>query len=257
MLLTDGRPNTVEDLRAYESGIIDIAAVERIDLKVKLGLAGDEVAGEVLDFLVDEGRATDPRATDRRRLGIFDVVVTPQIQRWHAAQTLAVTYRDAFHNQLNSRYRAQFEEYRRLAREFRFQALRFGIGIVFAPIAKAQLPIVGFASGTIEATLFYVQVSWVGAGGAESEPSKQTTSDGMQDHLPSIAMDPEAAPAGVTGFNVYVGFTPDTLALQTTTPVPLGDTFVQSSDVLLNGRAPGLGQQPDVFVTGTRVIRRA
>jgi hypothetical protein len=257
MLITDGRPNSIEDLRAYESGIIDVATVERIDLKAKLGLAADEIGGEVLDFLVDEGRASDPRATDRRRLGIFDVVVTPQIKRWHAAQTLAVTYRDAFHNQLNSRYRAQFEEYRDLAREFRFQALRFGVGVVFQPIPRAPLPIVGFAPGTIEATLFYVQVSWVGAGGAESEPSRQTTTDAVQYHLPSISMDPESAPAGVTGFNVYMGLTPDTLALQNTSPVALGDIFVQSSDVLLNGRAPGAGQEADMFVTGTRVIRRA
>jgi hypothetical protein len=39
MLLTDGNPNTAEDLRAYESAILGVANTESIDLGVKLELA--------------------------------------------------------------------------------------------------------------------------------------------------------------------------------------------------------------------------
>jgi len=53
MLLTDGSPNTTEDLRAYESGILGLANSETIDLGVKLALATEEIAEDVLDFLLD------------------------------------------------------------------------------------------------------------------------------------------------------------------------------------------------------------
>ena len=44
---------------------------------------------------------SDPQSTMRRARGVSDVVVTPQLKRWHAIHTLGVVYRDAFNNQLN------------------------------------------------------------------------------------------------------------------------------------------------------------
>ena len=34
--------------------------------------------------------------------GVSDVVVTPQLKRWHALHALGVVYRDAFNNQLTT-----------------------------------------------------------------------------------------------------------------------------------------------------------
>ena len=61
VLLTDGVPNTVEDLRVYESAILDVAKGEGIDLRTKLGLATEEISEEILDFLLDQGRGADPK----------------------------------------------------------------------------------------------------------------------------------------------------------------------------------------------------
>ena len=64
MLLTDGSPNTTEDLRVYESAILEVAHTEMIDLGVKLDLATEEIAEDVLDFLLDHAGA-DPQAAGR------------------------------------------------------------------------------------------------------------------------------------------------------------------------------------------------
>src|SRR5579872_258904 len=116
MLLTDGNPNTTEDLRVYESAILDVAHTEMIDLNAKLGLATEEISQDVVDILLDHTRTLYPQLgvmqwNMRRQLGVSDVVVTRQMKRWHATHTLAVVYRDAFNNQLNDRYQVKFNEY--------------------------------------------------------------------------------------------------------------------------------------------------
>src|SRR5258706_3493962 len=146
-LLTDGSPNDTESLRLYETGILDVAVVEVIDLAAKLGLATEEIAEDVLDILLDHTRTVDPQSNIRRTIGVSDVVVTPQLKRWHALHTLEIVYRDAFNNQLNDRYKPKWVEYQELSRNAREHTTRFGIGLVLSPIPKAQTPQIGFAPG--------------------------------------------------------------------------------------------------------------
>lgn len=251
-LLTDGNPNDAAALRMYESAILDVAAVERIDLEVKLGLATEEISEDVLNILLDHTRAVDPQSNVRRTIGVSDVVVTAQMKRWHALLTLQTVYRDAFNNQLNDRYQAKVAEYRELARQARDNTVKFGIGLVTNPVPKADVPILSQQIGPGTAETFYVEVSWVPATGAEGAPSDVTAfSTGLGTSLVVEAVNP---PAVATGFNVYAGLTPTSLALQNAAPVPMGQTFVISS--LMAGRAPGTGQAPDVFVIGGSTLRR-
>ena len=53
MLLTDGCPNTPEDLRVYESAILDVSNEEMINLDTKLKLATEEISEIVLNILLD------------------------------------------------------------------------------------------------------------------------------------------------------------------------------------------------------------
>lgn len=255
MLLTDGLPNTVEDLRVYESAILDVANTERIDLKTKLGLATEEVSEDVLDFLLDDGRAADPKADTRRTVGVSDVVVTRQMKRWHAIHTIALVYRDALHNQLNERYGQQFEHYWRLTREARGQTVRFGIGLVGDPIPAPVAPVVlASAAAGAPAAIYYVRITWAGAGAQESAPSKLTAFDAAAGTVPAVqAVNP---PTGITGFYVYMGDSPERLMLQNVSPTPVSDAFVLPGSGLVDGSAPGDGQAPDVYVAGTRVMRR-
>lgn len=117
MLLTDGCPNTTEDLRLYESAILDVSSGEMINLDAKLKLATEEISEIVLNILLDHSNVAVGGDVLRRSLGVSDVVVTRQLKRWHALHTLAIFYRDAFNNQLNDRYEVKWTEYQQLARE--------------------------------------------------------------------------------------------------------------------------------------------
>ena len=262
MLLSDGCPNTVEDLRVYESGILDVAHAEGIDLKTKLGLAAEEVSEDVLDFLVVEGRGTDPfaassssfQAGDRRQRGVGDVVVTRQLQRWHALHSVALVYRDAFHNQLNARYEAQYRDYRRLSQEARDQTTKFGIGVVGSPVARPQRAMVTQTSASVSGATYFIKVSWVDAAGREGAASEVTALDVPDGQKPVIST--ETPPAGVVGYNVFVGLTETSLAKQNTAPIATGDSYSTTAGDLLGGASPGTGQEPDFYVTGARLLRR-
>ncbi len=71
------------------------------------------------------------------------------MKRWHVLHTLAITYRDAFNNQLNDRYKAKFQEFKGLAVQARQQTFQFGVGLVNKPLPKASAPSFGSAPGPI------------------------------------------------------------------------------------------------------------
>ena len=252
MLLTDGCLNDTEALRVYESAVLDVANTEMIDLVVKLRLAQDEIVEDILDILLSH--STDASALTRRMKGVSDVVVTPQLKRWHAVHALEVFYRDAFNNQLNDRYEAKSQEYQELSRVARLHTVRFGIGLVNNPIPQADVPQVAFTSGAPPAAVFYIQVSWVSSTGQEGAPSKLTAAESADGQVPVIqAVNP---PAGAVGFNVYVSLTNAGLQLQNASPVAVGGFFTLNEAGPVSGAAPGNGQTPDLYVTGGSNLTR-
>ena len=217
-LLTDGNPNDTLALQVYESAILNVAHVETIDLEIKLTLATAELAEDVLDVLLDHARAFDPESTIRRIKGVSDVVVSPQMQRWHALHTLEIVYRDAFNDQLNDRYQAKFLEYRELSKDAFAHTVRFGIGLALTPIPQAPAPALSAVAGNGAAGTFYVEVSWVSASGQEGAPSDATAfATAAQQNLMVQRLNP---PSVATGFNVYIGSTEGTLARQNASPIP-------------------------------------
>jgi hypothetical protein len=254
MLLTDGNPNDTIALTVYETEILNVAATEGIDLDQKLGLATEEISEDILQVLLDHANPMDPLQTMRRTVGVSDVVVSAQMKRWHALHTLAITYRDAFNNQLNDRYLPKWQEYRVLAKDGRAKTFGFGIGIVSNPIPEAQMPSLGTASGAGQGGTFYVQVTWVGASGAEGASSPASALSVAADNdLVVQAVNP---PAGVTGFNVYIGTSAGSTTLQNSTPIPVGETFTMPDSGLIAGRPVGTGQAADTYITGGPMLRR-
>lgn len=254
MLLTDGSPNDDRSLQVYESAILTVSNIEMIPLEAKLRLALGEISEDVLDVLLDHGSPADPMAITRRKVGVSDVVVTPQMRRWHAVHTLEVFYRDAFNNQLNSRYQAKFAEYRELSEDARDKTYQYGIGLALSPIPRAQPPTFSYVAGLLPETIYYVRVSWVSAKGQEGDPSEATTFDSPAGSLPVVT--PVNPPAVATGFNVYVGTTAETVTLQTAAPIPAGQSFTLPPAGLVAGTTPGCGQVPDIYVTGGTLLRR-
>ena len=253
-LLTDGNPNDTEALRAYESSILRVTDEESINLGVKLRLATEEIAQDILDILIEHTTSLDPQALSRRQTGVSDVAVSSPMRRWHALHTLETVYRDAYNNQLNDRYRLKWEEYQELATDAREKALRYGIGLVSNPLPRPKHPQFSTVAGMVLATTYYVQGTWVSGVGQESAPSKvtaYTTVDGSL--LTAQLSDP---PAGATGWNIYMGLSPWPLALQNSAPLGIGETFTISASGLVAGRPPDDGQAPDTYVTGGTLMRR-
>jgi hypothetical protein len=185
---------------------------------------------------------------------VSDVVVTPQIKRWHALHSLGVIYRDAYNNQLNDRYRAKWEEYRELARGARVQAITFGIGLVSNPLRRADGPVCNVVPGLIAATTYYVRISWASATGQEGSPSAVTTYQTVDGSLLTVSTG--NPPADAVGWNVYIGLTDLTVTLQNSAPLAVGQTFPLPATGLVAGRVPGDGQSPDVYVTGGWTLQR-
>jgi hypothetical protein len=255
MLLTDGCPNSTEDLRVYESAILDVSNEETINLDTKLRLGTEEVSEIVLNILM--GHTSIALGSDimRRLLGVSDVVVTRQLKRWHALYTLAIFYRDAYNNQLNDRYLAKWNEYTLLARGAQDLMTQYGIGLVTTPVPQAGTPVLGAAPGLLPATVYYVQITWVSATGAEGNPSKATA---FETSLASVltVTNGVPVPSAAAGFNVYIGLTDCTATLQNSTPIAIGQTFTEASTGLVAGVPVGMGQSPDLYVTGGTTLRR-
>lgn len=255
MLLTDGCPNTTEDLRVYESAILDVSSEEMINLDTKLRLATDEISEIVLNILLDHSSIVTGGDMLRRSLGVSDVVVTRQLKRWHALYTLAIFYRDAYNNQLNDRYLAKWNEYLLLARGARETTLQYGIGLVTIPIPQARTPVLGSAPGLLPATVYYVQISWVSATGAEGNPSKATAFEASAASLLTVT-NGTSVPAVATAFNVYIGLTDCPTTLQNSSPIPIGQIFTEATTGLVAGAAAGTGQSPALYITGGSILRR-
>jgi hypothetical protein len=253
-LLTDGNPNDTPTLQVYETGILGVANVEGIDLSVKLGLATVELTAEILDILLDHAWTPDPQTNIRRRTGVSDVVVSPQMTRWHALHTLAIVYRDAFNNQLNDRYQAKWNEYRALSRNAQQETMRFGIGLALTPIPKAPAPVFSVVPGANPDTIYYVQLTWVAVNGQEGTPSDLTTYETPAGSV--LIVGAASPPAVATGYNVYIGLSQTTLALQNTAPIPTGMNFTLPGPELVAGNPPGSGQPADIYIIGGRTLRR-
>lgn len=252
-LLTDGNPNDDDALRVYESEIFSLANVENINLNVKLRLATEEISFDVLNILLDHAPTTDPIGTVRRARGASDVVVTPQMRRWHAL-TLAIVYRDAYNNQLNDRYQVKWDEYRGLAREARDQTLHYGIGLVATPVPRAVAPSFSVAAGPIVSTTYYVRVSWLSASGQEGIPSRVTTYQTPDGSL--LVVGAISPPPIATSWNMYAGLSEMDCTLQNSTPIPVGQPFTMPATGLVVGVPAGYGQSPDTWIMGGRTLLR-
>ncbi|MBK9170638.1 MAG: hypothetical protein IPM24_24685 [Bryobacterales bacterium] len=248
-LYTDSPVFTIEELMAYETGVLDTAQREGINLTTKIHLAREEVGLELLSVLrrtpVPGGGTAD----------LARVVVTAPLRLWQIFHTLAIVYRDAHHSQLNQRYRGKWQEYSALGRWAAGLLFQIGVGTVTNPIPEADAPVLSETAGSLATGVYSVQVAWTNAAGQEGAPS----------NLASIAIQGGGTlevgvpqpPAGTTGWNVYVGATPSDLFQQNATALSPTQTWVAPGVSLASGKRPGTGQEPDTLRPMPRVTLRA
>ncbi len=252
-LFTDGTLSTTESLRIYETGILDLANAEGIDLDAKLGLATDEIGDEILGLLVNQS-LHDPKRCYRRTVGLSDIVVTPALCRWHAVHTLAITYRDAYSSQLNDRYKAKWDEYTKIEKAARANAYAIGFGLASNPVPKAGVPLINTVPASLAAATYCVQVSLVNGLGQEGVPSDLLNFNAEAGSGIQVQMSGHSGIAA--GWNVYAGFAGDPLLLQNNLPLTLDGVWVLGDAGLVAGRVPSNGQTADMYFMNNRNVLR-
>ena len=232
-LLVDGDLSGIEDLKAQDSSVFDVAASEGIDLEEKLNLAWQDVQAEVEFFLAQVGGAT-----------VDQVVVSVAMKPWHAWKTLEAVYRDAFFSQLNDRYGQRWRHWVSMAEKQRVRTFEMGLKVVSEPVER---PAVGemeveVTAGNQPAGSYWLQACYVNERGQESAPSRLRAMGAVGLHGLMVKV------PGLLRWNLYAGTGADGVSLQNAAPMAAGAAWVMPTTGLEAGRRTGTGQLPDSTV---------
>jgi hypothetical protein len=256
-LFTDGPINGTQDLALYDSSLLETATAEGIDVDAKIANAQGTIQSEIATFLLDN-RSIDPVFGDvlslrRRTSGLTDVVVTAELKRWHALQTLRDVYQDANGHQSNDRYQWKWQEYGTATRTARARCLDIGIGLTADPIPRARAPRVTTVVGAGAPVTFYFAVALINAEGQEGLASELVTVNVAAAMQAQVSL--SNPPSNAQGWNVYAGNGPEALMRQNSDAIAVSASWTQP-DVPIAGSAPGNGQAPSFYAVQNRVIRR-
>lgn len=247
-LFTDGDVSSIEDLRGYDTQLLEVANIEGIDVTRKLKLAQEEIATEVETLLARRNGWCTLNATP----AAGNVVVTAPLKLWHTYLALELVYRDAYGSQLNDRYAGKRDEYRGMAKWAYEKLIQTGLGIATEPVPRASSCSVQQWTGGLADATYYVAVSWTNAAGGEgasSIPAAVAVSGS------SFAVQVADAPANVKGWNIYAGAGPEALTRQNGAPLALEEKWVQP-DTMSTGGTAADGQSPDYLLPVPRTIQR-
>jgi len=251
-LFTDGPPSSIEQLAGLDSQLASVASTERIDVTRKLELAHEEI-GLDLDALLKRMSAADRPIWAVGKPSLENVVVTTALKLWFAYRTLELVYSDAYSSQLNDRYMGKRDQFQQTAVEYRERLIETGTGMASIPVPRAATPALAAAPGSLPDNIYYVTAAWVNRvneEGASAIPAAITTASS------SFSAKLGPAPANATGWNVYVGMDPDSMALQNSPPLGVGADWVQPVWISATGRKPGNGQAPSYVQALARIVQR-
>jgi hypothetical protein len=239
-LYMDGPVSTIEDLRAEDSQLNDLASIEGVDVTQKLALAKEDV-GFDLERLLD----------GKQPLG--KVLLTRALQVWHVYRTLEMMYRDAYFTHLNDRYKKKRNQFHELAKDAREHVIHRGLEIVLNPVRRAATPALATTTGTLPAGIYYATITWLNRDGAEGQPAAP---DAIQVTTGGFTVTPGDPVPTAVAWNVYVGGGPDCMTLQNVVPLSISAAWPQTSEPTTNGRVPGTGQPADYIQPAPRVLPR-
>jgi hypothetical protein len=241
-LLLDGELSSPEDLRAYDGSVLEMAAMEGVDLKSKADIAQRQIEIEVSALLRREG------------CGVLEqVVATPALRQWHALLTLEAAYRDAYFSQLNDRFGGRWKAHAKEATGARRFVMEDGVGLVSRPLPRPRRMRIRVEPGPTAPATYWLSVSWV-RGNTESAPSEREVVSATFPHW--LMMEALDAPADATGWRVYAGSSPDVLKLQTIEPMALEHQWTMPPIGIAEGPRPSGGQAPDSYCAPQQLLRR-
>lgn len=249
-LFQDGPISSLEDLRVYETSLLETASIEGVSLSNKLALAQQELGGEILRFLIQQLEPTESVTPSR----LANVVATDPLRRWHALRTLSVFFRDVHHNQLNDRYRAKWDAYESEARAAARLLWEVGVGLVRNPLQRPAKPELTLLPSEEEFPQLLLKTTWTAGPSEESSASESVLFDSTSQEKPRITVkDP---PQRATGWHVYAGPSEGQLTRQTDTALALTETWVMPWNLPVSGGAVPFGQTPDQYIRLQRLLFR-
>jgi hypothetical protein len=256
-LFTDAEVITLEDLLPFETSLVQVASAHAINVDTKISLATNALSEKLLQLLRDTGMS-DPQWLSRGVIGLSTLVVTPPLQRWLCFESLSKVFAEAYNVQLNTRFQGKWKEYQGESQFAADQTIQAGLGIVFKPLPKPQMPEVSVQQGTAPAEPLFVQSSWVDSQGDESALSPVNGLVVNNQSTISVQMAEGAleAPPAALGWNVYVGSDSNQITLQNGNPLSIGSTWTLPVSGIVNGNEGANGQAPQYFVPVSRQIRR-
>jgi hypothetical protein len=254
-LFTDGPISSAKELQEYEAAVLTDANAEGIDVSAKVTLAQQELANELILFLLRRAPFRDYQPNVRRSRGLTDVVVTDALLQWHIYKTIAMVYRDAYNNQLNDRYQGKWNEYEQLAKGSSRTYFQLGVGVVADPLPRATMPALSSVAGNGSGATFYVIATWTNSAGQEGAPSPYAQLSTSPGEILSVGLT-GTPPQNAIGWNAYVGPSPGAVTRQNDSPVGIGSNWIMTGVLGAGGAPVPMGQKPDWFIVDHRTIER-
>lgn len=249
-LLRDRNVSSVDDLRAYESEIQEIARAEGIDVEAKIRLAQTEIEAELEASgrrLAQDYSRVHAGGIDATSTGFHpdQVVVTPPLKMWHTYRTLALLFRDAANGHSKDHMAKKRLEYQELEKWSSSLLFQTGVGVVLNPIPRPKGVLIATSPSGASAASVRVQATWVlgTEEGAPSEVRAVTTSDGQSVEVRMPSQPNEE----VAGWNVYVAESSGTPQRQNLSPLAIDSAWIMPTGGIVNGEPIGDGQRPDAY----------
>jgi hypothetical protein len=256
-LFTDSAVVTLDDLLPFEVSLAQIAATHGINVDTKINLAMTNIGNRLRMWLYSMV-PTVPLWMSTRYVNLNTIVVTPTLFNWICMESLNRFFAEAYNVQLNTRFQAKWTEYQKDAADAEQLFFATGVGCVFNPLPKPELPLISVQDGTASAQAIFVQTAWVDAHGSESalSPVNGQVLSGANSVAVAMAEGASGAPSAATGWNVYASASETGLSLQNSSPLPIGSAWQLPSTGLIAGNAPQDGQQPQYHINLAHQIRR-
>src|SRR5580658_8595562 len=251
-LFADGPACTVDDLTDQDSGLLDVALDNGINVTTKLRLAQEELKTDLELWLLKPRPALPMPWVPTPH--IDQIVVTPTLKRWETMHALALVYRDAYFSELVDRYQAKWQEYAKLTRDASESFIASGLGLVSDPVIQAAPPALSTVAGPQSGGTFYASVTWVNSTSQQGAPSYAASITVTDGNLMTVAV--SGAPKNAVGFNVYAGTSLAAMFLQNDVLLPVGSTFLYVPGQVTQGPLPGNGQTPDFTRPLARTVLR-
>jgi len=243
-LLVDGDINGLAELKEWDSGVLDVAHGEGIDLGSKLRRAQAEVEEEIERFLRDQERGS-----------LEQVVIDRGLRHWHALKTLECVYRDAYFNQLNDRYGAKWKHYLELAGRQGERYFAAGVGIVNTPLRRPPWVEIRIQDGALPPASYRIQATVLDAQGRESAPCPVQAAGSPLPH--ALVAGLPYTPPGAVGWNIYIAAEDGQAGLQNDQPLGVEQEWTLPLTGVRTGPPPGGGQEADeVIRAGGAILLR-